>query len=89
MSKTYTFIAEWNGGTFVDQISEHSIRAAMVMWVNNLDLTGLGSSDSERCNLVDNITHQEPILLYGMKNVWCVSPMLENEPLLTHIILTR
>ncbi|MNK08710.1 hypothetical protein D3C87_266530 [compost metagenome] len=72
---TFTFIAEFKGGTYCSQIQSENLGASIVLWVEKIE-----SEKEEIQYLSDDIILElkaeikdednQPTLLKGLKNVW-------------------
>jgi len=88
VNNLYTIILNWDDGTFVWQGTAGSINDAIKIWSDGLDLNSIGSSLSKREKFLFDVHNESPVLLQGMKNVWCISVELEGKLALVNIILT-
>ena len=88
----FTVIMEFNEGTFVSQIRDTSPAKSLIKWAKKLDIDdipGLGPKLKEQLLNSFNDTEHAPVLLDGMKNVWCTCVTLTGKLLLVHIIKTE
>lgn len=75
---TFTFIVEFRGGTYCTQVEAKTINESVKKWVSKIK-----KEQSEIKHLGDKIIRElesdlknidnKPILLTGLKNVWCTS----------------
>ncbi|PCI72826.1 MAG: hypothetical protein COB38_03005 [Gammaproteobacteria bacterium] len=86
--KLFTFITDWNGCTFISQFQQRTIVQAIDSWATSLDLEALGSSESERKTFKEKVKEQIAVEIQDHTNIWCISPFLEDELAITHIVLT-
>jgi hypothetical protein len=93
MSKElFTFIMEWNGGTYVSQVEANHIEHAINEWLINLDLEMLSWKQSD----IDIINEERggdfplsyPVALDGLFNVWCFSPNIKDILAIVNIVKT-
>ena len=68
----YTFVMNYAGGTYFDQVKAASVRSACIKWATKLDLpkgSGIGSKSKE--SLMQQMKEEIPMPLDGLKNAWC------------------
>lgn len=76
----WTIIFDYKGGTYIHQVSAFTISEAM---------HAIGAAaDSESIERLLDGKFREPVKIDGMKNVWCVSRLVDDELLLVNIVLT-
>ena len=87
----YTFILDYNGGTYVSQIEGRSLKIVILKWVRQLDLDTIRvKNDNKECietSIKDNI--EEPVLLDGMRNVWCIALRLDRKLAIVNMVKTN
>ncbi len=86
---TFTFIMEFKGGTYINQISAIDLRHAMIAWANKLDTTQIKYlGERSQIELVNIIQNELPIRISGLSNVWCFSVLLKVGFIIGNIVLT-
>jgi hypothetical protein len=86
----YTFVLDFDGGTYISQVKAPSTTSACVKWAEELDiadLKGVGRKSKE--SLVNQMKVEEPQLLNGLSNAWCVTAALRGGLALINIIQTE
>lgn len=89
--KMYTIIFEFLGGTYIKQISSMSQDEAIIEWVNTISTNEIPDLNSDRKQMLKMELDDEiniPVLLDGLKNVFCVSCTIDNEYCLFTIVQT-
>ncbi|WP_331345886.1 hypothetical protein [Cellvibrio sp. UBA7661] len=91
MKELFTFLVDFDGGTFISQYQEESLQAATLSWAEKLDsqvfpdITEKAWSDLiAQVNEPDN----QPVAVSGLKNVWCSSYLVGSTVLIVHIVST-
>lgn len=82
MKQTYTFFFEYRGGVTIKQVPAGSLAEAIERVVKAMpDDRGISWSD-----LMDS----KPVLVQDMKNVWCITALIDNDENLCmcHITIT-
>ena len=90
----HTFIIEYAGGTYVSQIQADDERAALSIWLSklashriadavSLDIAAVFEGYDGRDDHIDN-----PVLLDGLTNAWCISASGPQGSLTGHIVRT-
>ena len=66
----YTFLFEYEGGTYIKQVKEVNLRKAMPIWAQLVvhDIPSFGVR--RRRQLMNIIDVEGPVLLDGLENVW-------------------
>lgn len=87
----YTIILDYNGGTYISQIEENSPYKSLISWIKEIDLKNLNVGHVRKSSIVKKIREfeEEPLPLSGIKNVWCVTFILNKKLALVHIIKTN
>lgn len=76
---TFTIIWDFEGGTYVSQVTAMSARAAFQRWAEELDTDPIdGFTGKHKRELLAQLQKDEdsvyaPILLDGLKSAWCIT----------------
>lgn len=85
---TFTFIFDYKGGTYIEQVPAAGLKEAIDKWGN---LVGPGIpkfGKKKKRQLISEIQLDTPCLLTGMKNVWCLSLRIGKSLSLVNIVAT-
>jgi hypothetical protein len=87
--KTYTFITDWDGGTYLSQTMAIDLNSALDNWINLLiQRNDLNLS----LNLIDSfivkLRDSELVSIEGLFSVWCTSILLDEKIAIIHVVLT-
>jgi hypothetical protein len=86
----YTFILDFAGGTYISQINAPSTISACVKWAEELDISGLkGVGGKNKESLINQMKEEEPRLIDGVINAWCVTAALRGGLALINIVQTE
>jgi hypothetical protein len=89
MSKLYTCILDFKGGTYITQVNVPAIDQALSAWVETVDTTKIeGLTTSMKKQLMSEIAVEKPSMIEGVKNVWCTTFLLEENLALVNLIET-
>ena len=90
MESIYTFVLDYNGGTYISQVKSSSPENAIIKWLQRLDFKELGVQHDNWESVLEDIEFLEdrPVLLEGMKNVWCTSLSFDDTLALIHFVKT-
>jgi hypothetical protein len=86
--KLYTMLLEYNGGTYVSQVSGNTVGVAIKKWakaVTNQDLENWGLTRTE----VTGLTNDNPLPLVGCSNVWCLTDSAKKGLILVNVVATE
>jgi acyl-CoA thioesterase FadM len=88
--KTYTFIANFRGGTYISQYTHNSLEEALYEWANKFNFVG---QKKEKRQLLEKITDTDdnfysPAKLDTLVNVWCTVLTINRSFLLLNIVQT-
>jgi hypothetical protein len=86
----YTVVLDYKGGTYISQIKARTHKEACLKWADQLDpkvIFGMGSVG--KASLQTGIAREEPVLIQGLKNVWCQSALVRGKGALINIIQTE
>jgi hypothetical protein len=69
----YTFIMNYNGGIYSEQVSAESLWEARKIWLRKLDVTEINNfSEKNREKLIkEDFKDDDPSILVGLHNIWC------------------
>jgi hypothetical protein len=85
----YTFIMEYKGGIYVSQIEADSNKTALIKWAKQLEVSEIyGFELNNKEELISEMRDEQPVLLDGLTNVWCVSALISDESALIHFVQT-
>jgi hypothetical protein len=87
LANTYTFILEFRGGTYVSQYRARSVSTALLRW-SATEKQNLKSLDPAASRFLTKLESAEPVLLSGLRNVWCVTGYMPSTLALLHIVKT-
>lgn len=85
--KTFTFIADYKGGTYISQHTAKTLEEALDSWINNVDFF----TDKQLKSFKKNIKYGDkeyPTKLDSLSNVWCTCYIVLGTLLLLNIIET-
>jgi hypothetical protein len=85
----FTFILEYDGGTYLSQVQSQSQNAAVRKWGKHFlkdSTTGLPSILKKA--LVDNLIIESTIPIAGVSNVWCISASVRKKLALVNLVQT-
>ena len=86
----YTLVLDYKGGTYISQIKARTHKEACLKWADQLDpkvIFGMGPTG--KASLQKQIAGEEPVLLQGLKNVWCQWSSVHGKGALINIIQTE
>lgn len=87
----YTFVMEYQGGTYVAQARASTPRAALLAWARRLDHSAVyGLGRAGRDALIEELTNDPAPAtpVRGVKHVWCGSALVRNRLMLVHFVRT-
>ena len=86
----YTFLMDFKGGTYIQQIEDSSPRRACLRWAENLDTSNIeGLGLKGRISLVEQMKDEELTPIKETINVWCVSALIQGSLALITLIRTE
>ncbi len=86
----YTFVLDYQGGTYISQRDGDDLTSAARTWVRSLRSVGdFELTDTDRSELEGEIERHGAVAIDGVRNVWCLTGGLRNRLLLAHVILTE
>jgi hypothetical protein len=87
-SELYTFVLDFDGGTYIAQVKGPALRDACELWLHTelekIDALG----QTERTKLIESVSDDEPAVVDSMKNVWCLSGLANGRLALVHVVKT-
>jgi hypothetical protein len=86
----YTFIMDYDGGTYVSQAKAPSPKSACLNWARTLDvpqIKGLGGKSHE--SLIAKMREASPTPLDGVLNTWCATALIRGRLALINIVQTE
>ncbi len=84
----FTFIFEYNGGTYINQISALTLIDAIRNWADEIGPEIPNFKSREKQQLNNEIKIENPSLLSGLENVWCMVLKIGNSTHLLNIVAT-
>jgi hypothetical protein len=88
-SSFYTFVMEFEGGTYISQAYGDSLKSAMMAWAETLDTKQIkGMGPVMQKEIVIGIEDEDPTALTGLKNAWCFSLIARGKFCLVHFFET-
>lgn len=89
-SSLYSIIMYYQGGTYISQIKAKEIKKALILWINNLDISIIENFSNEDKKKLQNLAIEEvPILIDGTENIWYTDFLLGKNYMYAHIIKTE
>ncbi len=85
MNNLYTFVLDYKGGTYISQAIDNLPGDAVKKWIKKLNLEQIGIKTTSKVisNPDENISP-----LDTLKNVWCMTFMINGELALVNIVKT-
>lgn len=82
-------ILDYDGGTYLSQVKARNPRQACLKWADQLDLRAVfGVARVGKDLLQNEIAEEQPVLLDGLKNVWCMSLRIRDKLAFLHVVQT-
>ena len=88
----YTFIMDYDGGTYVSQVKASSPIGAARKWAQSLDTRGIeGIGEASKLQMINelNSEFEEPVALEGMSNIWFISFLLRGKLAMVNFVKTN
>ena len=86
----FTFILDYRGGTYVQQVESEAEMGAVEKWVRLVNLDEIqGLTAKSRTLLTEGFLGQQPTPLSQQTNVWCLSARLRGSLALVHVVKTE
>ncbi len=87
--KFFTFLLDFEGGTYISQFHSESLRKACEKWALGLNTSTIALIDeSAKSEIRSNLDTEEAIGIEGLTNVWCLTFLIKKELALLHVVLT-
>jgi hypothetical protein len=87
-SELYTFVLDFDGGTYIAQV-EGPLQDACEAWLRG-ELGKIEALDRVgQQELIESISDEEPTLIDGLENVWCLSGVANGILALVHVVKTE
>lgn len=85
----FTFVLEFDGGTYLSQVTAPSSRAAPAIWARAHipnPLPGFGPASNKK--LAQELSESEPVAIAGLHATWCISATVRGKLALVHFVQT-
>lgn len=85
----FTFILDFDGGTYISQIEARSFEAAPAVWAASLvpgEVRGMGEASIRELRAA--VEKDSPVQLEGLVQAWCVSALVRGRLALVHMVET-
>lgn len=87
--KTYTFLTDWDGGTYLCQIRAMDLDSAVGDWIDLLIKRNDFNLSLRLINyFVVKLKDSEFVTIEGLSSVWCTSILLDEKIAIIHVVLT-
>lgn len=83
--RQYTVILNFREGIYVSQHMAEHISAALLKWAEGLNAVKYIGQHG-KAELIELMREENPILLKGMTNVWCISGILKTGFFIANIV---
>jgi hypothetical protein len=84
----FTFILEFDGGTYISQFRATSVRRAVSKYAQHLLSNEVVSTPDVRKRLGDALSADAPVAIDGVRNVWCRSTSIGKKFALLNVVTT-
>ena len=87
----YTFILDYDGGTYIAQVKSRSLKNAPLLWATSLEEGEVFTykyGAKRKAELIEEIKNCSPVALNGSQNAWCMSVIIQNKFALINFVLT-
>ena len=85
----FTFIMDFRGGIYVSQVKSKQLTDAIIEWGGNLNLDEIKHlGPAGKAEIVELLKEEEPILLKGLTNVWCLSFSIKQGFAIVNVVRT-
>lgn len=81
-------VLEFNGGTYVFQVSAESVSEALASWSDDLNFEIIDAPSISKRLFVNEIVDQKIVELKDLTNVWCTSCEVNDLLAIVHIVKT-
>ena len=85
----YTFILDFEGGTYLSQVEASTFKSAPAVWASNLapgEVRGMREASIRELGAA--MAENTPIQLNGLVHAWCVSALVRGRLALVHFVQT-
>ncbi len=80
----------YQGGTYINQVKAGKVKDALILWINELDVSVIENfSDEDKKKLQNLATEEMPSLIDSMENIWYTDFLLGEKYMYAHIIKTE
>ncbi|MDR6565013.1 MULTISPECIES: hypothetical protein [unclassified Arcicella] len=88
--KKYTFVTEYKGGTYIQQICADDILASIRLWIDKIEQFNIPSlGTDEKVILESEFLYERPTKIEGIENVWFIYFSVKKNQVLVNIIATQ
>ena len=84
----FTFVLEFDGGTYISQSSARSAGRAVAQYASDLVRNEAISTLPIRRTLSQDLKAAHPVAIEGVRNVWCCSSSVSKKFALLNIVAT-
>jgi hypothetical protein len=84
----FTFVLEYDGGSYIRQASAPSLAEAIVSWAAQMKRVPIGRK-KERYDIAEAIKSDQPVPLRGLTNAYCSFFDIDHSPALLNIVKTE
>ena len=86
--KLFTFILEWMGGTYIEQVSATNVKEATLGWANNLDFSLIDVLEKYKPEFISDVRNEDIVAIDLLEHIWCITPSINGTLALVNIIET-
>lgn len=83
----FTFVLEFDGGTYISQFRAPSARRAMAQYSSRI-VRNRAVPTALRKGLANALSVEHPVAIEGMRNVWCCSASIGRKLALLNVVAT-
>lgn len=88
-NELYTFILDWNDGTYISQLKATSINHSIEKWSANIDTYGIDlPNDFNKDAFLNSVENESIVSVSNTRSVWCITPDINDEIAIVHIVQT-
>jgi prophage tail gpP-like protein len=88
-SHTFTFLVEYDGGTYISQWQATTAKSAVEKWARSFDFSVIPRMKNSRLGgFRRRIIVESPTRITGTKGVWCTTEIFANKGMLINIVRT-
>jgi hypothetical protein len=84
----FTFLLEFDGGTYISQFRAPSARRAVAQYPLHLVRNTAVLTVVLRRRLADALSAERPVAIEGVRNVWCCSASIGKRHALLNVVAT-